>query len=130
MAINTEDIEEKIQGAKMEGAEYQTEDDRHLLAAWENQLKEIKASASFLEHPETKKLLELIIVEITRINGKLVNDRDITNDKRQALFETRDFCDKIKGFLERNPEKAMDELEADIDAHVWREEAPDEDPEA
>ena len=95
---------------------------------WEQQLKDIKASASFLEHPETAKLLALVEGEISRINGKLQNQREMTAAEREGLFETREFCDKVKSFLDRDPEKMMDKLEDDIDSHVWRSgESEDED---
>lgn len=120
MAINTDDIEDKIKNVAEEGAEFQTEDDKQMLAMWESQLKNIKASASFLEHPETAKLLALVESEISRINAKLLNERGMNSVAREALFETRSFCDKVKNFLDRDPEKMMDELEENIDGHVWR----------
>ena len=128
MTINTEEIEEKITSAAREGAEFQTQDDKRMLSMWEQQLKDIKASASFLEHPETAKLLALVEGEISRINGKLQNQREMTAAEREGLFETREFCDKVKSFLDRDPEKMMDKLEDDIDSHVWRSgESEDED---
>lgn len=125
--VNTEELEEKIAGVAREGAEFQTPEDKQLLHTWEQQLKDIKASASFLEHPETHKLLALVEGEISRINGKLQNQREMTAAEREGLFETRDFCDKVKSFLDRDPEKMMDKLEEDIDSHVWRSGEADDD---
>ena len=118
--INTEDIETKLEQARKDGKEYQTDDDVRLAKTWEEQLQAIKASASFLEHPETKRLLEAVYSEIARINSKLTNERTLPEVARQALFDTRDFCDKLKGFLECDPERSLDDLEADIDKHVWQ----------
>ena len=123
--INSEDLETELERAKKDGVEYQTEDDRALLRSWEQQLQDIKASASFLEHQETRKLHEVVVREILRINARLTNEHGLETSTREALFETRDFAEKLKSFLERDPEKSMDALEQDIKAHTFSENEDD-----
>lgn len=120
---NLEELEAKVNDAKNDGAEYQTDADRALIANWEAKLKSIKLSASFLEHPETESLLELAREQIRAINNALQNDRDLAHERRLALFEARDIWQKLRSFFDRNPEKDAEELEADIDEARYDDEA-------
>lgn len=87
-----------------------------LLDAWEGRLEAIRASESFMEHPETGKLRALAEDAVESINEKLRLDEEMGEQERKALFRERRAHVLYLGFLTRDPEAERSSLESEVAA--------------
>jgi len=111
--INSEEaFEDHINEAKKL---YTDEKDIDTLNDWKRLYQDFRAEDDWLEHPMTKKLKEIILLAVKRINETLALREDLQDKDRSLLYAERRVHRLMLEKLSRNPKADIEAILQNIE---------------
>lgn len=110
------DVESKIYRASDLADD--NEENSNVIRSWERQLEQIHISEEFIKFPETKALRDIAVNEIGKINKKLLYEKNISIEERNALILIREAHEMYRRKLDINPERDLQVLDSEVENSI------------
>ncbi len=107
-------IEAKIDRLKKIHARSAPEAKRQI-EEWEEKMVRLKAQKEWLEHPNTRQVVELCVEQIESIDAVLTNDENLSEMDRRAMFREKNAHQSYLSALTADPTSAIASIEDAVD---------------
>ena len=85
------------------------------IKGWENSMAKLEVQRDWIAHPNTQELRDVATEQLNAIKTELSTNRDLSEDRREALFEAQDAHMAYLAVLTVDPESEINSLESEID---------------
>lgn len=82
---------------------------------WESRMGNLEVQRDWLAHPNTQELRDIALNQTQAIKHELSTNRDLTNERREGLFEAQELHLAYLAVLTVDPASEISSLESEVD---------------
>ncbi len=86
--------------------------------AWQDRVPDLLALLDYINHPYSKKKKMDMESEMQGIDGKILNDRTMSEADRQYLYGVKETLQREIDFLSQDPRAELELIESQVDAEL------------